>query len=685
MNLTVLPVYYDTIRATICQNETYTFNNTIYNLAGNYTVRFSSVSACDSNVTLALTITPLPIRNISSAICYGATYTLPNNRVVNVAGTYIDTVAVINNCDSVLITTLTIRALDSNVVTRTICNNQLPYVWNGISVPAAGNAVARYSTINQFGCDSIVVLNLVVNNVTTSTMSVTRCSNQLPYNFNGTNIFTAGTYTSTLLNSNGCDSVITLTFNVNNISADTIRVEICDGNTYTFYNNTYNTSGYYAQTFTNVLGCDSIKTLNLIVHPLPSAPIINTPVVYCQNATVTNLTATGSNLLWYPTLTGGVGSNVAPIPSTTNMGTTYYYVSQTVNGCEGPRATIEVRVLEKPILSLNVLPDSTICSDDVVYVTYTGSNYPNALLYWDWAGANASGAHPTYTLKWDIPGSKTIRLWMNNNGCISDTLKQTVKVNLSPNKPIIRMPKTACVNESVTISSSEHNAAYHWTINGASVNAGNSFARQWSTSGWKVVTLMIEGDNQCLSSLVTDSIYIAEYPNAKIDYNADWVCADDTLILNLVNPTANTNYVWGPSYYFGDGMNNIGHQATAFITHKGNVFVTATNAYGCVATDSVWVNAVACCDVFIPNAFSPNGDGLNDEFYLITEAHQQIKEFSIYNRYGQRVYTSHNTNDRWDGTLHGKPCDAGVYFFYIDYTCNDGKNFKKKGDLTLIR
>jgi len=80
----------------------------------------------------------------------------------------------------------------------------------------------------------------------------------------------------------------------------------------------------------------------------PDPPIVNSPVTYCQGSTAVPLTAIGSNLLWYITPTGGTGDPTAPTPSTATTGTTSYYVSQTVNGCESDRAQIDVVVNEVP-------------------------------------------------------------------------------------------------------------------------------------------------------------------------------------------------------------------------------------------------------------------------------------------------------------------------------------------------
>jgi hypothetical protein len=130
-------------------------------------------------------------------------------------------------------------------------------------------------------------------------------------------------------------------------------------------------SGTYSATVT-VNGCtSSASTTTVTVNAIPTAPTVTSPVTYQQNATATALTATGTGLKWYTVATGGTGNTTAPIPSTTTIGTTTYYVSQTVNGCESPRASIDVVIVTATIsqtialaqgwnlISFNVVPSNT--------------------------------------------------------------------------------------------------------------------------------------------------------------------------------------------------------------------------------------------------------------------------------------------------------------------------------------
>ncbi|MDI9311361.1 MAG: hypothetical protein QM535_14210, partial [Limnohabitans sp.] len=103
---------------------------------------------------------------------------------------------------------------------------------------------------------------------------------------------------------------------------------------------------YVSQT---VSGCESLRAAIVVtVTAAPSAPAVSTPVNYCQNETASALTATGTGLLWYTVATGGTGSTTAPTPSTATVGSVTYYVSQTVSGCESPRAAIVVNVTALP-------------------------------------------------------------------------------------------------------------------------------------------------------------------------------------------------------------------------------------------------------------------------------------------------------------------------------------------------
>lgn len=104
--------------------------------------------------------------------------------------------------------------------------------------------------------------------------------------------------------------------------------------------------GSYTITVKNDHNCTSQNTININTPPpIPSSPAVISPIYYVLNEPASALSATGQNLLWYTTPSGGTGSSAVPIPSTNILGTKYYYVSQTINGCESPRSAIEVNIV----------------------------------------------------------------------------------------------------------------------------------------------------------------------------------------------------------------------------------------------------------------------------------------------------------------------------------------------------
>lgn len=115
--------------------------------------------------------------------------------------------------------------------------------------------------------------------------------------------------------------------------------------------------------------------------------------------------------------------------------------------------------------------------------------------------------------------------------------------------------------------------------------------------------------------------------------------------------------------------------------------VTVTDARGCSKKDSTYIEPGPCCDeVFIPNAFTPNGDGRNDVWRVVTAAGIDLKQLDIYDRWGNRVWSATDINDAWDGTYRGKNEDMNTFYYFFRYRCLfDGQDYIKKGDVILMR
>lgn len=141
-------------------------------------------------------------------------------------------------------------------------------------------------------------------------------------------------------------------------------------------------------------------------------------------------------------------------------------------------------------------------------------------------------------------------------------------------------------------------------------------------------------------------------------------------------------YLWSPTYPLDSATisNPIANplEPTWFT-------VFTIDKYGCTDSTGLFVNLDYTMPHFIPNAFSPNGDGLNDEFKIEGLKHQKVVQFSIFNRYGQEVFSTNNADKGWDGTYLGKPCDMDVYYYVIELAKPNAENEIIKGDVSLIR
>ena len=119
----------------------------------------------------------------------------------------------------------------------------------------------------------------------------------------------------------------------------------------------------------------------------------------------------------------------------------------------------------------------------------------------------------------------------------------------------------------------------------------------------------------------------------------------------------------------------------------GNYKITAKDANGCsVATIIIIVEKVCCENVFVPNAFSPNNDGKNDELNLLNKNGINLDQFIIVNRWGNVVFEAQHIDDRWDGKYKSVDAELGTYFYLLKYTCSStNKSYLYKGDILLIR
>jgi gliding motility-associated-like protein len=113
--------------------------------------------------------------------------------------------------------------------------------------------------------------------------------------------------------------------------------------------------------------------------------------------------------------------------------------------------------------------------------------------------------------------------------------------------------------------------------------------------------------------------------------------------------------------------------------------VLGLNQYGCRDTATVQINIDYNMPDFIPNAFSPNGDGRNDVFKIEHIRYQKLVQFKVFNRWGQQLFETIDGAKGWDGTYNGAPCNVDTYYYIISLNHPDGATKTYKGDVALLR
>ena len=203
-------------------------------------------------------------------LCYGETYQW-HDKTYDASGVYIDTLS-----SGVATLHLTILPqVEETIEEATICSGDT-YTWqaDGKEYAESGTYSVTLQDIN--GCDSVVILHLTVNPIATAEEHVTACDS---YTWNGETYTQSGEYVYTTVAANGCDSIVTLHLTINNSEIGaTEYVTICYGESYTWNGQTYSTEGEYSVTLSNALGCDSVATLQLTIMP-EAATTIETVVI----------------------------------------------------------------------------------------------------------------------------------------------------------------------------------------------------------------------------------------------------------------------------------------------------------------------------------------------------------------------------------------------------------------------
>jgi len=279
--LIVFPVSRDSIQLTACENELpVPWRSMLLNTAGFYSDTLTSVNGCDSIFTAELIIHPVERDSVQLIACENELPYIWNSFALSVPGFYADTLKTIYGCDSILVAELLVFPVERDSIQITACENELPLMWRGNWLTAAGFYSDTLKTIH--GCDSIFVAELFVYPVARdSSAYLTACENELPVEWRGKWLDTPGFHSDTLKTIYGCDSIFVAELFVYPVARDSVQLTACENELpVTWRGMPIDTAGFWSDTLTSVYGCDSIFVAELIIHPVERDSV---QLIACEN------------------------------------------------------------------------------------------------------------------------------------------------------------------------------------------------------------------------------------------------------------------------------------------------------------------------------------------------------------------------------------------------------------------
>ena len=541
---------------------------------------------------------------------------------------------------------------------------------------------------------------------------------------NPTHIFTEGTYTVSVIatNANGCKDTSTQSFTYGVTPALNYPAlsPVCESNpgtvsvaTATITNGVTGTGVYsgpgtdeagnfnpatagagthtITYTFTSAGNCISTISSNIIVNPKPMASFTATAAVCMGDAVnISNNSTISSGTISSNTWDFGDGS--APIVNN-NANFSYNYTipgtytitlkSQSAGGCASDVITRVVKVNAVPVAGFDT--PAFVCLPGSLQFTNTSTISDGATMTYNWDFGDGTGSssavNPSHT--YASSGTYTIRLIAISAAGCRDTITSTYgafydkPIALFDVTPVVLCQGTPNVFTDQSTAPNSTIANWNWDFADGSTSTSGTPSKTYSVPGNYDISLTVKNTQGCTSDPYIRNVDVNVQP--VIDAGPSFVVPTGTAI--QFNPTANdstnVSFLWTPT---GDIFNPAVLRPVITANQSLTYTLTATGPTGCTASDTMSVKVLL--PVIIPNAFSPNGDGINDTWVLANLADYPGATVEVFNRYGQKVFTSKGYSTPWDGTYKGKTLSFATYY-YIIYLNNGFKPLN--GTITIVK
>ncbi len=421
---------------------------------------------------------------------------------------------------------------------------------------------------------------------------------------------------------------------------------------------------------TNSKGCVDTADVNIDVLDKPVIALAFNDTLICRNDAVQlNATGTGS-FSWTPPV-NIINANTAT-PTVSPTSTQVYYVALNDNGCLN-RDSVRVRVVNS--VTLNAIGDTTICQGDAIQLNAVSDG-----LAFSWTPV-ANLNNPNIINPIAITNTTTTYNVIATIGSCFATDQVVVTTVPYPGANAGNSP-TICYNTSGQLNASIVGITFNWSP--VTYLNNPNILNPVSTPPRTTQYILSVYDTLGCPKPGRDTVVVTVNPKIKA-----FAGRDTTVVVGQplqFSGSGGVNYVWSPS----TGLNNttifnpVGVYGPEIDSVKYKLVVT--DLTGCADSAFVTVRVFKTNPyVFVPTAFTPNNDGRNDVIRPIAVGIQKINYFSVYNRWGELVFTTTVNRQGWDGRISGRLQDSGVFVWMVSAVDYLGKSIFLKGTVALIR
>ncbi|MFN9710652.1 MAG: PKD domain-containing protein, partial [Bacteroidota bacterium] len=447
---------------------------------------------------------------------------------------------------------------------------------------------------------------------------------------------------------------------------------------------TYSTTGTYLvrQIVKSNSGCsDTIEIpVQVFVRSLPNAEIVSPPVI-CTNTDAqfsSVVTSTDPVNFYKWDFSNGINSdNNALTVRFANAGNVVaQLIAGTIYGCyDTVRSTLKIS--QTP--TVRAAPDVTICKGQTVNLTATGA------LNYSWFPTDflTNPNIPNPVSRPDVSTPYTVK-GTTVDGCFA---YDTININvIQPFKISVMPGDSICIGESIRLLASGA-FRYEWAPASSlnQFNIPNPLATPVATTNYRVVGF---DENGCFSDTGYVLIGVGQYP--VVDLGPDLTLSTGTMqpLTTTITNGPIQQWLWSPPTNLSCITCPVPvAQIKTDIEYK----VRVTTFFGCSGEDAIRIK-VFCeeTQVYIPNAFSPDGDGRNDVFMVRGKGIMQVKSMRVFNRWGDVVFektniTPNDPSDGWDGRVRGVSIGPDVFAYIVEVVCDNGVPYFYKGNVTLLK